>query len=96
LGEPFGFADSEYAASLQVFQNLGAEMVGDWATDGYRFEHSASVVNGRFVGLVIDQRTQGMHTDERLKAWVAQVKPLLLEKLTGAGDAAHSATYQSR
>ena len=41
-----------------------------------------------------------MHTDERLKAWVAQVKPLLLEKLTGAGTAhsvkAHSATYQSR
>ena len=91
---------SSLMALYQVFQNLGAEMVGDWATDGYRFEHSASVVNGRFVGLVIDQRTQGMHTDERLKAWVAQVKPLLLEKLTGAGTApsvkAHSATYQSR
>jgi len=33
------------------------------------------------VGLVIDQRTQGMHTDARLDAWVAQVRPLLLERI---------------
>jgi flavodoxin I len=35
-----------------------------------------------FIGLIIDQRTQGMFTDERIDAWLAQVKPLLLEKLT--------------
>ncbi|MBT9523355.1 MAG: flavodoxin, partial [Dechloromonas sp.] len=29
-----------------------------------------------------DQRTQGMFTDERITTWLAQVKPLLLEKLT--------------
>jgi flavodoxin I len=33
---------------------------------------------------VIDQRTQGLHTDERLDAWVDLVKPLLLEKLQQA------------
>jgi hypothetical protein len=48
------------------------------------FEHSASVINGRFVGLVIDQRTQSMHTEARIDAWLAHVKPLLLEKLTSA------------
>jgi len=51
-------------------------------TDGYTFEQSAAVVDGRFVGLVIDQRTQGMFTDERIDAWLAQVVPLLSEKLT--------------
>jgi len=40
------------------------------------------VVDGRYIGLAIDQRTQGMYTDERIDAWVAQVKPLLLEKLS--------------
>jgi flavodoxin I len=60
-------------------------LVGSWSTDGYTFQHSAAVVNGRFVGLVIDQRTQGMYTDERLAAWQAQVKPLLLEKIGVAG-----------
>jgi len=77
------FASSLFAL-YRVFEGLGAEMVGDWPTDGYQFEHSASVVDGRFVGLVIDQRTQGMYTEERLKAWVEQVRPLLLQKLQQA------------
>lgn len=74
-----------FASSLkrlhEVFTGHGAELVGDWSTEGYVFEHSASVVDGRFVGLVIDQRTQGMHTDARLEAWLEQVKPLLMERL---------------
>ncbi len=74
-----------FASSLmrlyEVFKGYGAELVGSWSTDGYTFEQSAAVVDGRFVGLVIDQRTQSMLTDERIDAWVAQVKPLLLEKL---------------
>jgi len=77
-----------FASSLRklhdVLVGYGAEIVGGWSTDGYTFEHSAAVVDGRFVGLVLDQRTQGMHTDERLDAWVAQVKPLLLEKIQQA------------
>lgn len=74
-----------FASSLmrlyEVFKGYGAELVGSWSTDGYTFEQSAAVVDGRFVGLVIDQRTQSMLTDGRIDAWVAQVKPLLLEKL---------------
>ena len=31
---------------------------------------------------LFDQRTQGMYTDERMDAWLAQVVPLLREKLT--------------
>lgn len=91
LGAQERYAE-RFASSLRrlhdVFQGLGAEMVGGWSTEGYTFEHSASVVDGRFVGLVIDQRTQGMHTDARLDAWVAQVRPLLLERLARAPQAA--------
>ena len=75
---------SSLIALYRVFEGFGAEMVGEWSTDGYTFEHSASVVDDRFVGLVIDQRTQGMYTEERLKTWVEQVKPLLLQKLQQA------------
>ncbi len=75
-----------FASSLRrlhdTFVGYGAEMIGTWPTEGYTFEHSASVVDGRFVGLVIDQRTQGMHTDERLDAWVAQVLPQLMGRST--------------
>ena len=72
---------SSLMALYTVFADLGAEMVGDWSAEGYTFEHSASVIDHRFVGLVIDQRTQGMYTEERLGAWMAQIKPLLVEKL---------------
>ena len=75
---------SSLIALYKVFADLGAEMIGDWSTDGYEFEHSASVVDGRFVGLVIDQRTQGMYTEQRLKTWVELVKPQLLQKLQQA------------
>jgi flavodoxin I len=74
-----------FASSLRrlhdVLADFGAELIGAWPTEGYTFEHSASVIDDHFVGLVLDQRTQGMHTEARLDAWVAQVRPLLLEKL---------------
>ncbi len=75
---------SSLVALYRVFEGLGAEMIGDWPVDGYSFEYSASVVDGRFVGLVIDQRTQGMYTEARLQAWAEQVRPLLLQKLQRA------------
>lgn len=85
LGAQERYSD-RFASSLialyNVFKNYGAEMVGDWSTEGYTFENSASIVDGKFVGLIIDQRTQGMYTDERLARWVAQIKPQLVEKLT--------------
>lgn len=84
LGAQERYAE-RFASSLfrlySYFKDHGAEIVGDWSTDGYTFEQSASVVDGRFVGLIIDQRTQGMHTDERITTWLTQVKPLLLEKI---------------
>lgn len=84
LGAQERYAD-RFASSLfalhQWFAERGAEIVGDWPVAGYTFEKSAAVVNGRFLGLIIDQRTQGMHTDERIDTWLAQVTPLLRQKL---------------
>jgi flavodoxin I len=87
-----------FASSLRrlhdVLVGFGAEIVGGWSTEGYTFEQSASVIDGRFVGLVLDQRTQGMHTEARLDEWVAQVRPLLLERLaqTSRTDCAPAST----
>lgn len=84
LGAQERYAD-RFASSLFAlygkFKGWGADIVGEWSTAGYSFAQSAAVVDGRFVGLVIDQRTQGMHTDERIDAWLAQVLPLLRERL---------------
>jgi flavodoxin I len=85
LGAQERYADrfcSSLFALVEKFRGWGAEIVGDWPIAGYTYENSAAEVDGRFIGLVIDQRTQGMFTDERIDLWLAQVKPLLLEKLT--------------
>ncbi len=60
----------------------GAEVVGQWSTEGYEFEHSPSVIDGQFVGLVIDQRSQSLLTDARLATWIGQIKTALTAKLT--------------
>lgn len=74
-----------FASSLfklyELCRNAGAEIIGSWSTEGYTFKHSAAVVDGRFVGLVIDERTQGMHTNARLDAWLDEVQPLLMDRL---------------
>lgn len=77
---------SSLIALYNVFKGYGAEMIGDWSTEGYTFEHSASIVDGRFVGLVLDHRTQGMYTDERIAKWVAEIKPQLLVHLDTISD----------
>jgi len=85
LGAQERYADrfcSSLFALVEKFRGWGAEIVGDWPIAGYTYENSAAEVDGRFVGLIIDQRTQGMFTDERIDTWLEQVKPLLLEKLT--------------
>ena len=83
LGAQERYADrfaSSLFALVEKFRGWGAEIVGEWPAEGYTFEHSDALVDGRFVGLVIDQRTQGMFTDERIERWLEQVRPLLLEK----------------
>ncbi len=62
-----------------VFMQAGATLIGDWSTEGYAFAHSDAVVDGRFIGLVVDNNSQGILTDARLDAWLEAVKPQLLQ-----------------
>jgi flavodoxin I len=77
---PERFADSLYLL-YELCVNGGATVIGDWGTEDYDFVRSRSVVNGRFVGLVIDNNSQGMLTESRLDAWTRAVKPHLLQAL---------------
>jgi len=72
---------SRFASSLiqlyRVFYGYGAQLVGSWSTEGYQFEHSDSIIDNRFVGLVLDQRGQPHLSDERINTWLQQVTPQL-------------------
>lgn len=55
--------------------NNGAVLVGPVDTEGYEFEESEAVVDGKFIGLPIDEDFEPELTDKRIAAWIEQIKP---------------------
>ncbi len=78
----FGLGDSlmfskQFADGLKELYDLcikeGANVVGRWETEGYKFESSKAVISGEFCGLVIDQENEGELTVNRVNEWVRKV-----------------------
>ncbi len=57
-----------------AIKDKGCKVLGFTKTDGYDFEDSTAVVDGKFVGLPIDEDNQSDLTNERIEAWVEQIK----------------------
>lgn len=55
----------------------GAKFIGAVSTDGYTFDDSSAVVDGKFVGLPLDEINEDDKTDSRIDAWMAQISPSL-------------------
>ncbi|MBQ8988356.1 MAG: flavodoxin FldA [Prevotella sp.] len=55
----------------------GARFVGETDTDGYTFDDSAAVRDGKFVGLPLDDVNEDDKTDGRIDAWIAAISPNL-------------------
>ena len=55
----------------------GAHFVGAVGTEGYTFDGSEAVVDGKFVGLPLDDVNEDDKTDARIDAWVAEILPSL-------------------
>lgn len=82
----FGCGDSEsypdtfvggMAELYNAAHKAGADIVGAVSVDGYTFDDSESVVDGKFVGLALDEVNEDDKTDERIDAWVQQILPSL-------------------
>lgn len=54
--------------------NCRQEMPNPDAKDGYDFNESKAVVDGKFLGLAIDEDNQSDMTELRVKSWVSQLK----------------------
>merc|ERR1719271_1128832 len=76
-GDGGGYADNFCDAMDELastFKARGAELVGSVSTDGYEFEESKSVADGKFVGLATDEDNQPDESEARVNAWVDQIK----------------------
>ncbi len=54
----------------KVIRNQGGEILGSVSTDGYTFQDSDAIVDGRFIGLPIDEDFESELTDERVTNWL--------------------------
>lgn len=73
LGDQVDYPDSFLDAMgdlAELITEAGGELIGDWATEGYEFNDSRAVNDGRFVGLALDEDRQPELTDDRIATWL--------------------------
>jgi flavodoxin I len=78
LGDADGYPDTFIDAPGMIHERIkdkAITVVGWWPTDGYNFEASKSVYDGKFLGLVIDEDNQKDLTAGRIAQWVSLIKP---------------------
>ena len=73
---PTMFCDS-MATVAEEMKAKGAKLVGSVETEGYEFEDSAAIVDGKFLGLPVDEDNEEELTEKRINDWVEQLKPAL-------------------
>ncbi len=77
LGDQESYADSFCDGMGKLYQALkptGIVLSGAWSAEGYTFESSESLVDDRFVGLVLDADNQAPLMEKRIKQWVGQLR----------------------
>lgn len=76
LGDQDIYSDTFCGGLSYLYQKASKQgkIVGQTSTDGYTFDDSEAVVDGKFVGLVIDEVNQEDMTEQRIKAWVEVLK----------------------
>lgn len=77
LGDQVGYADNFQDAMGILEEKIsgqGGTTVGPWSTDGYEFNESKALKNGKFTGLALDEDNQPELTEQRIKTWVSQLK----------------------
>ena len=62
----------------EIVQGKGANLVGAISTDGYSYDASRAEVDGQFVGLPLDEDNESDKTEDRVEAWVEQIKPFFV------------------
>ena len=76
-GDQVGYEDN-FQDAMGILEGkiseLGGKTVGHWSTEGYDFNESKAVKNGKFVGLALDEDNEPELTDERISKWVSQLK----------------------
>ncbi len=76
VGDQNGWSDTFVDAMGLIYAAIadsGATFIGSWPADGYDFVESKSIIDGKFVGLALDETNQAADTATRISTWVASL-----------------------
>ncbi|MBS9768486.1 MAG: flavodoxin [Flavobacteriaceae bacterium] len=77
LGDQDGYPDTFCDGIGIVYETIAdkcKKVIGMTSNAGYDYDESKAEVDGKFIGLIIDEDNQSDLTDERVEKWVAQIK----------------------
>ncbi|MDO9106089.1 MAG: flavodoxin [Methylovulum sp.] len=77
LGNQKSYPDDFVSAMYYLydaFAQCGATLIGACSPEGYSFKLSKAIVEGRFVGLALDQENQKDLTSKRLAEWLSAIQ----------------------
>jgi flavodoxin I len=61
----------------EVIKNKGCEIIGRVSIEGYTFDSSEAIVDGQFVGLLIDEDNESNLTDQRVALWLEDLRKVI-------------------
>ncbi len=76
-GDADGYPDTFVDAIGIIYERIkdkGAKFIGAVETEDYTFDDSKALVDGKFIGLPIDEDNEPDKTDERIQKWVDSIK----------------------
>lgn len=59
-------------------RDKGATLIGAVSTEGYSYDASRAEVDGKFVGVPLDEDNEDDQTESRIDTWIAEIKPLFV------------------
>ena len=76
-GDSSSFSDTFCDAIGTIYNDLkatGCKFVGSMDTSSYTYDDSTAVVDGKFVGLALDEMNEDDQTPVRIDAWIESLK----------------------
>ena len=77
-GDCSSYSDTFVGGMGELYNGIkdsGAQFIGSIETSGYTYDDSEAVIDGKFIGLPLDEINEDDKTDARIDAWITQISP---------------------
>ncbi|MDR3259118.1 MAG: flavodoxin [Fusobacteriaceae bacterium] len=76
LGNQYAFGES-YVGAIKILYDIiiknNGKVIGFTPSEGYLYKESEAVIDGKFVGLALDEENQRNQTPDRIKNWIVEI-----------------------